>query len=352
MAVSFFVALFMGATSNLSHARDTYTHLPAFDMKRCVNMGNKLDTPRGHDWGPALDIGDFSQLRALGFDTIRLPVKFDDYTGRGPDYRLEAPFLDQVREAVDTALAEDLNVILDLHHFTNIHLDPDGATPKLVAIWEQLAIAFQDYPDDLWFEVLNEPQHRLQGEFLIRAQTDTLAAIRQHQPDRIVILGGENWSDRYSLLTNIPAPDENIVYTVHYYDPFNFTHQAAEFMRDDAPPAGYIWGSKEQRNTLKKDYRQFIKARARLNRPVFLGEFGVVGRPDPDHEFDWIQSVREISDQKQIPWCIWHYAHLFENDDELAGVWDTDMLAALGLPHGSETLASLVVRGQDNEDSD
>jgi endoglucanase len=48
-------------------------------------------------------------------------------------------------------------VILDLHNYTDIAKDPLGYKPRFLAYWKQIAAHFQDAPDAVLFEILNEP---------------------------------------------------------------------------------------------------------------------------------------------------------------------------------------------------
>lgn len=315
-----------------------YMEVAEFDMRRCLNMGNALDSPRGAPWGPAIDTADFKRLRRAGFDTIRLPVRFNDYTGPRPAYEIDPDFLAEVTGIIDAALAADLNVILDLHHFYDMFKEPRWAMPQFLAIWRQLAAVYADYPEDLWFEILNEPQGVLKGEPLLEMQKKAVQTIRAADPDRIIILGGENWSDANSLLTNIPPPDANIVYTVHFYEPFNFTHQGAAWLGKRAPRTGRDWGDESERQSLSDRFEAMAADRTRLGRPVFLGEFGVAGVPETSETLKWVRAARVAAETQDMPWCLWMHIDDLRTVEDGAVKWDEDMLEALGLPERPQSV--------------
>lgn len=303
--------------------------IKSFDMKRCVNMGNSFEAPKNDPWGKPINPADFATIRAKGFDTVRIPVRWSDYLADAPGYEIDADFMSQVETAVNAALAADLNVILNMHHNEDIVDDPVAAMPAYLAAWEQIADRFKDAPDDLWFETLNEPYGALKGDIMRRAQREGVATIRKTNPDRVIILGGEEWSGIRTLDTNIAPPDENIVYTFHYYDPFEFTHQKAFWLGDAMPKGTRGWGNAANRTELDAAVQTAVDYRAKINRPVFMGEFGANSPIDNDQRVKWARAVRQEMEGGQIPWCLWSYSNTFALYDNDTNTWDEDMLDAL-----------------------
>lgn len=311
---------------------DNTSH-PQFDMHRCINMGNSLENAKDGGWGggPNITSADFKNIKSAGFDTVRIPVRWDDYTSSGPDYIIEQKFIDRVKGIVDSALAEDLNVILNVHHFHEIMANPEGEMLQFVNLWIQISDTFKEYPDDLWFETLNEPSLQLKGDLMKLSQTLAVQTIRAENPVRLVILGGEFWSNYRQIDTNIAPPDENIIYTFHYYEPFEFTHYLAEWTKPNMPDKLRGWGNKSDKRDLKDAVAHVAAYREQINRPVFLGEFGVYTSIKNKHRVKWTKHVRREMEAANIPWCLWAYANTFPAYDPENRTWDEDMLEALGL---------------------
>ena len=301
-----------------------------FDMHRCVNLGNTLDSPKGEPWGRPIDVADFPKIRSMGVDTVRIPVRWSDYAGPGPDYAIDPAFMAEVDGIVAAALAADLNVILDVHHFDAIMQAPEEGVPELVAMWRQIGAHFAGAPDRLWFEVLNEPKGALAGEAMRDMQRAGVAAIRETNPDRIVILGGEDASGVELLDTNIPPPDANIVYTFHFYDPEPFTHQFAPWAS-----AAYRhkrgWGSRADRAEVRAMAGMAADYREKTGRPVFLGEFGVYQGVDMKLRAKWTRAVRKQAEAADLPWCVWSYSNSFALYDAWTGTYNAPLVEALGL---------------------
>lgn len=304
-----------------------------FDMQKCVNVGNSLEAPTEGDWGPPIDLAHFSLIKQAGFDTVRIPVRWSAHTGGAPEYKIDPIFMARVDSVVSTALANNLNVILNIHHFEEIMAAPKGELRKLVAMWRQIGIQFSDAPDDLWFEALNEPFENLKGPIMQAAQKASTMAIRESNPTRIIILGGEDWSGIRTLATNIAPPDDNIVYTFHYYDPFNFTHQKAPWLGKDMPKKKRSWGNSEDHNELDAAVKTATDFRSLVGRPIFMGEFGAYQGIKNKDRVKWVGAVRKEMEVGNIPWCLWSFSNTFALYDADRKSWDQDMLDALGQKH-------------------
>ncbi len=301
----------------------------AFQMKRCVNMGNWLETPNGVSWGDdSYGAEDYQRIRGAGFDTVRIPIRWSAYTGPEPDFRIHPDFMDLAKANVQAALDADLNVIINIHHFEEMMDQPESQMPRYIALWRQLSLEFADAPSNVWLETLNEPNKNLNGRLMRQAQSAALAIIRARNPDRIVIFGGEEWSGIRTLGTNAATDDPNVVYTFHYYDPFDFTHQEATWLGDDMPKGKRGWGSTQDRAQLAADVEIAVAFRDAVGRPVFLGEFGANDPIDPEERVEFVGAVSEAMEGADIPWCLWSYGNTFKLHTQANG-WDEHMLRAL-----------------------
>ena len=242
---------------------------------KCINLGNTFEPPAEAAWGGrAATAKDMRNIAAAGFDTIRIPVRWDTHSGAGPEFRIDGKYLARVKSIVDAAQKEGLNVILNSHHFEHIHKEPLESAPQLAAMWKQIASAFAGYSrDTLWFEIENEPHDKFDHSNLLAVLGPALAEIRKTNPDRPVIIGGEKWSGIDSLAT-LPLPaDPHVIPTFHYYDPFDFTHQGASWV-DQAPPLGRKYGTIEDRKLLERDVQKVKDYITRTGKTPFMGETG------------------------------------------------------------------------------
>lgn len=317
-------------TGSLSaQADETQTvHAQNFQMKRCVNMGNALESPNGSPWGRLYSKEDYARIAQAGFDTVRIPVRWSDYTGPAPTYRIHPDFAELVDNNIRWAISNDLNIILNIHHFEEIMDKPAEQRARYKALWDQLSLRYSKLPDSVWFEVLNEPHTNLKGKDLRQLQALALQIIRGDNPERIVILGGEDWSGIRSLGSNLATDDPNVVYTFHYYDPFDFTHQQAQWLGDNMPKGKRGWGSSADKAELENAVKTATAFRDAVKRPVFLGEFGVNAPVNNTERVKWARAVKDGMEAADIPWCLWAYGNTFPLYDDESG-WDKEMLSAL-----------------------
>jgi endoglucanase len=100
-------------------------------------------------------------------------------------------------------------VIIDWHAH-DIH------EAEAVAFFTEMAQEYGDRPHVL-YEVFNEPEGETWPEVKAYAET-VIAAIRQHDPDNVVIVGNPEWDQRIDLAAADPITmDPNVVYAVHFY---------------------------------------------------------------------------------------------------------------------------------------
>jgi len=324
--------LLTSALIGAAHAKEPIA--AAYDAQRCVNLGNAFETPRGESWGGRdTNMADLDRIKAAGFDTVRVPVRWDDYAANDAPFAIEESFFKQVEKVVYGALERDLNVILNIHHYEELMEEPRANARKFIELWRQIATRFADAPDSLWFETLNEPTGNMKGELMRGFQSASISAIRESNPDRIVIIMGENWSSVRSLPSNIEAPDNNIVYSFHYYDPFDFTHQKASWLGDAMPKGTRGWGSAADRKQLAADADLAASKARETGHPVYLGEFGAHSPIKQSERRKYVEAVRTEMEKRDIAWCLWSYSNTFSLYTDRDG-WDEPMLEALGLSAG------------------
>ena len=292
-----------------------------FPVDRCINLANALEAPAEGDWGYRIERPHLTAIAEAGFDTVRLPVRF----GSRWDGRIEPALLARVDEVIGWAEAAGLTVILDLHHFDELMAEPDRYADRFAAIWAELAQHYAGRGDGLVFELLNEAEGALGTARATALYRRVIPLIREADPDRWIVVGGGDFGSLGEML-KLPDLGPRVVDSFHYYEPFDFTHQQADFL--DGPPPPQDWGSPAEREALARDI-----ARATANDgPAFLGEFGVYAEVATELRADWIASVRQAAEAAGIPWCHWGFAAEFAAYDEETGRWNPVILQALGLP--------------------
>ena len=152
----------LAACTAVAEDQPSATKAAALPVGTCINMGNMLEPEQEGAWGGGKIVeADFARIRAAGFDTVRIPVRWHNKSMETPPYTVDPQWMARVEQVVDRALANDLNVILNSHHFDPIYADPAGTAEWHGAVWRQIAERFADKPQEsLWFELENEPHDK------------------------------------------------------------------------------------------------------------------------------------------------------------------------------------------------
>jgi endoglucanase len=348
--------------------------------------------------GHALQAIELQSLRRAGFNFVRLavdPGPFLQFHGQQRGH-MDRLLLERLR----SILASGLAVIVDVHpsdldpRYTGGALMSGASTPL-----------FQDYlrflertaglldalrSPRVALELMNEPPgptHLWQP--VLEA---AYAAVRRRAPNLLLVVGGGQEGMPAGLTTlSVRAfrGDPALLYTFHYYEPFQFTHQGASWnaarhladvpypararpLRDSLaataaviegsglPPAQKLEAMAEARRMLE-DYHRSDFGRTSIARAfgrvagwaqrngipadrILLGEFGVMrsghalrGARAPERQ-QWFADVRAEAKSHGFRWAAWAWRDdnfgLANRDGEI----DPAMIEALGLrtrlPHG------------------
>jgi endoglucanase len=299
----------------------------ALPLGKCVNLSNMLEAPNEGDWGRAFQDQDAARIRQAGFATVRLPVRFSSHAGSAAPYAIDPAFMARVHHVVDTLLAQNLNVILDMHHYLELFDDPDGQRIRFAELWRQVATSFRDAPANVWFELINEPNARLNDSNLLATLTPALAAVRATNPTRPVVIGGQSWSGVDSLATIQFPDDPYLVPTIHTYDPFDFTHQGAPWITP-VMPTGRVFGTAADNQQLDSNLVKVQNFMARTGRVPFVGEYGAYEGIPLAQRALYYKTISSAYASIGVQSCAWGYTNTFNlwND---SGGWNAQILNAI-----------------------
>ena len=277
---------------------------------RGINFGGALDG--GRDWilDHHLDV-----VVEAGFTLVRLPVR---WSPRRPEFA-------RVDEVVMGALRRGLDVIVTVHHYDELSADLAHHRSDFLALWGVLADHFAGFGPRLALELLNEPHDPMTASQWNSLLAEALAVVRSSNPDRLVLVGPMLWNTFEALpLLEVPD-DDNLAVSVHYYSPFQFTHQGATWLPAELVTPARSWGSDDDYAEVSAD---FARAAA-FGRPLFLGEFGVLDTVDLATRARWIAHVRALADSHGMGWASWDFGTDFGAYDLVTDRWRPELLSAL-----------------------
>ncbi|HLP76593.1 MAG TPA: glycoside hydrolase family 5 protein [Candidatus Paceibacterota bacterium] len=311
-----------------------------------VNLGDYLEAGR---YGVTVKVEEFAQIKAEGFDHVRIPVGWHRYTGDAPDFTLQPEIFAKADFAVTNALNNKLAVMINIHHFGDFDTNPVAATDKFIAIWRQVAAHYRDFPNTLIFELDNEPHQNATTAAVNPIYPKVIAEIRKTNPHRTLVVEPGNWGGIGELKNLILPPDDNIIVSVHSYDPFAFTHQGTSWTGNDAKVTGFEFPGPPEKplvpdpaanaaphmldivqkyNTLPTDKNpigplafkpklQYVRAWSDYyGRPVHIGEFGCYYKVDLASRTRYYAEFRKAAAELNLGWAMWDWSANFR-------YWDT-----------------------------
>lgn len=250
---------------------------------------------------------DFTVIRQGGFDFVRVVLQSFDHMDAHDT--LDPQWLAMLDRVIDQATAAGLSVIVDEHDFNHCADDAAACETKLTAFWRQVGTRYKDRPGSVLFELLNEPHGALDAAHWNALLAKLIPIVRATNPTRTLVIGPTQWNSLTQLGTlDLPKDDRNILVTVHYYEPFRFTHQGASWAGEVAKLHDVPLTPADER-AIAADFDTVAAWSKANDRPVLLGEFGAYdgsGTPIADRA-RYTSDVRRAAEAHGIPWAYWQF---------------------------------------------
>lgn len=307
-----------------------------YTFKRGLNISHWLsqnygERSYGADWFGEKDM---QWIADQGFDHVRIPVDFKYW--RQEDGSLNEAALVPFDQACAWARKRGLGVVLDVHYlpgtnFTsekNALYTDDALIQKSAYFWEKVAAQYADAGPWLRFELLNEPVADNNAD-VNALMAKLLAAVRKTNPTRIVYITSNRWSS-FDTVGDVVLPnDPNVALTLHFYQPFIFTHQSTNWtqLKPPMPQIKFPGVVPELPDTLpayvRKEAGEELSAGQSIdpkfdklaewhleNAPaleIYIGEYGAYQAADADSIRNYYAAVVEAAESRGFGTAAWDY---------------------------------------------
>ncbi|MFD0751681.1 glycoside hydrolase family 5 protein [Mucilaginibacter calamicampi] len=282
-----------------------------------------------------IDQRDFALLKSLGFKSVRIPIAFNFIEQQ------KIPLnnvLAQIDRVLDLCNKYGFKLVLDYHYGDLNDNNFLTETPKIINLWLILTKRYKSVSaDNLFFEIYNEPPP-MNPQTWKDAAYNITTAIRKIDKKRTLIVGASNYNSIYELSRFVRLADENVIYTFHFYEPFFFTHQGAEWVGDQMATTGVpfpynaekfpalnakaknTWGETNYYKYKPEGTEQALFDKLTLVKkwgdkykvPILCGEYGVYNKyADLDSRCRYIKAMRSTLKTLNIPGMLWDYNGTF-----------------------------------------
>ena len=328
-------------------------------LNKGVNFTNWLENADGKFKSFELGEKDVQILAENGFKSLRLPIDLDLYAtnrdafiaGTDAELKFDDDTLFMVLDSfVKWTGKYNMSLVIDYHEYDNSYnltsAKDENYIKMMAETWKHVAAHYaENTREDLFFELLNEPDMsngKVTAALWTNAAQAMIDAIRTVDTKHTILFGDAQWYSITLLAKRTPFTDDNIIYVIHTYEPFTFTHQGGSwtdyatiknipFPYDPAKWStvsgdfGVTASTKAYVKTNIKNYYktgskeaimvEILKAKkwaAANNVPVIINEFGALNlRSTAESRINYLTAMREICDTLQIPWTHWGYTGNF-----------------------------------------
>ncbi len=196
--------------------------------------------------------------------------------------------LDNLADVLRWAKARGMKIVVDLHSPPGGKRNVDGVrtmnmffeekyADAFVETWKRIATRFRGNDAVYGYDLVNEPEHRVPVPFSYwELQRRAAEAVRKIDPEATIVVES-NLSDNAEAFRYLsPLAMDNVVYQVHLYKPYEYTHQGVwgnPTKKDGRPLA---WPDPERGWTAEHLRRVLAPVRAFQERHkcrVYVGEF-------------------------------------------------------------------------------
>ncbi|MDR3189808.1 MAG: glycoside hydrolase family 5 protein [Lactobacillaceae bacterium] len=301
------------------------------------------------------NIGKIKFIHDIGGDVVRIPIPLIS-TMNNPTHQVDPQIMSSLHALIDEVSKPEyqpMHIIIDNHdggnNFTKIQESENPLTPTevMITLWQQMAEEFKDAPDNVVFELKNEPDwdDTFNQQEWADIQARVVNEVREIDIVHSIIIS--EWAKasmnptRNPFYTRAGLHNKNVILNVHFYCPVLFSFQgfptnnynrvgdiqwpfdAADFPLpesyryleyidspsldlDTSVPAEHYRFTSQPTYMADVINEYTIKANI-LDAPLFVGEWGTGGKQGIQAaRLQYYNFIAEQFGQRGISWTSWN----------------------------------------------
>lgn len=186
---------------------------------------------------------DFKRVKSMGMNTVRFYMNYRTFENESAPYQYKQTGWDWIDKNIAWAKTQGVYLIL------NIHVPQGGFQSqckgealwtnaenqnRVVALWKAIAQRYHNEPQIAGYDLINEPTPKAsatQWNSLAQRLIDSIRTVDKNHlliSERAIAVNCDYSSNDGNF--NFPIlKEDNLMYTVHFYEPYTFTHQLQDW---------------------------------------------------------------------------------------------------------------------------
>lgn len=249
---------------------------------------------------------------------VRWPLSWQDWNSPANTASPEEydAWLETALKGLDRALPlfekYGIKVLVDLHtapggrsqsRESRMFEDPRFQA-QFIQVWNRIAARYASSPVVWGYDIANEPIQGTVASGLLNWQalaTRVSQNIRAIDTRHTLVVAASNYNSFKELLP-LSQPVDNVVYTFHMYQPWDFTGQGIPPNRDVFKYPGVIRGKMWDKAQLRRVLQPVVDFQRRYGARVMVGEFSAVRWAPGGSSYVWLKDSIDIFEQNGWDW--------------------------------------------------
>jgi endoglucanase len=230
---------------------------------------------------------DIKLIKESGFNCVRIPINYKMFYSYNNGDKINVYGFNFIEKVVSWCNTNNVYIVFDLHAvpgsqvfetFADSELDSNKLVwnntenqKRTINVWKKIASKCKNYNIVAGYNLINEPLVS-SNKILVNFYNRIISGIREQDNDHIIFLDGNGYATNFEDFEKIE--DQNIVLDAHRYSDFNFIP--------------------------KEPLLQNIEISKKLNKPVWLGEWG-------ENSINVVDSMLILLKKNNFNYCGWAY---------------------------------------------
>ncbi|HEX8235308.1 MAG TPA: cellulase family glycosylhydrolase [Abditibacteriaceae bacterium] len=292
---------------------------PAQPAPRRINNEHRL---RGAMISPNATADDLRVLgKQWGANHVRWQLTWGGFPQSPADSADEAAYdawLESVLKHVDELLplCKELGIAV----LIDLHTPPGGRNAanecrmfqekkwqdKFLGVWDKIARRYRGNETVWGYDLVNEPVEGTVPDDLMnwRALVEqTARRVRAIDAQHAIVVEPAPWGSPSSIEDFEPLPVSNVVYSVHMYEPHQFTHQGVYSDPVGVNYPGTINGRQWDKEQLRRVLQPVIEFQRDYGVPIYIGEFSAIRWAPDDSAYRYLKDAIDIFEENNWSWA-------------------------------------------------